>query len=74
MWIIKQDGSANNTDYIIGITKIKNKILAIVAAGVGNIRIAEYETEEAAEREYLDIISALAHGETIYYVNGGPWT
>lgn len=73
MWIIEKDGSANNTDHIIGITRIKTKIIAIVAAGVGNIKIAEYETEKAAEIEYLNIISALERGDRSYYVNGGPW-
>ena len=72
MWIIKKDGSAINSDCLIGISKMDNKIIAL-AADVGRIKIVEYESEKAAEIEYLNIISALEQGDRSYYVNGGPW-
>ena len=72
MWLIMQNGKAINTDMIIEIAIDGSRIIA-VAPNAGHVTAAEYDTAKAAEKEYLNIISALERGKKIHYVNWGPW-
>lgn len=83
MWIVTQDREAINTDQIIGIRQKGNKIIARPAAvesaaftgacwslPVDEYTIADFEDPEAADEEFITILSALETGERVYHVGG----
>lgn len=83
MWIVTHDREAINTDQLIGIRQSGNKIIARPAAAESTslagacfslptfeYTIADFEDPEAADEEFVTILSALETGERVYHVGG----
>ena len=83
MWIVTNDREAINTDQLIGIRQKGNKIIARPAAAesaaftgtcfslpIDEYTIADFEDPEAADEEFVTILSALETGERVYHVGG----